>query len=218
MGPVERRSAEEAATGTVVEVIRIRLPRWCANCGQPVSPRRRRFCGECGRPFRHEHRSLRDRHRSVGTRLTRIDRKNLRPGDVVKPGTWGRAVRRSRSDPQSILPWEVLLERVRREEFPGLPSRMSAAFAYEGVPERHPPDMGGYLNLVRKARDVNAFRADMAWMAGVDASTPDAEANAREYWSGKPTEAPIWEWLVDGPLEIVGPVPERTEPRARRRR
>ena len=94
------------------------------------------------------------------------------------------------------------------------------AFAYEGVPREHPPDMGKELRLVRKDPAVRAFRADMSWFGHPEASPSSAEAaeRARKYWSGCASEAPQWEWLVDGPLKVIGPVPTRPLPRARIRK
>lgn len=192
------------------------IPRWCVHCDHAVSRRRRRFCDSCGLPFRREHRQLWQKFKNVGERLTRVDKKELAPGDVVKPGTWGRAARRG----GSARPWEDLLEGIRAAEFPERPSRFSVAFAYEGVPRDHPPDMGNHVNLVRRERNALAFRADMSWVgsSGLDPSSVEAATRARQYWSGSATPQPQWEWLIEGPLEVIGPVPLRRLPHARSRR
>lgn len=191
------------------------IPRWCVHCGHAVSRRRRRFCDSCGLPFRWEHRQLRQRFKNVGERLTRVDKKDLAPGEVVKPGTWGRAARRG-----NARACEDLLERIRAAEYPERPSRFAVAFAYEGVPRDHPPDMGNHVNLVRRERNALAFRADMSWVGycGLDPSSAEAATCARRYWSGSATPQPTWEWLIEGPLEVIGPVPLSPLPHARPRR
>ena len=162
---------------------------------------------------------FRDKWADVGPRLTRLTDQVLAPGDVVPPGTWGRVVRPSPDDLDSIWPWEQLFEGIRAAEFPDRPSRLEVAYAFEGVPHDH-TGMGNLLYLVTMDPAVRFFRGDMSWVGsfGMNPSSPEAAERARHYWDGEATEAPEWEWLIAGPLKVVGPVPTRRLPHARKRK
>ena len=106
---------------------------------------------------------------------------------------------------------EYLFEKIRRLEFPGLPSRMAVAYAYEGLPPRdHATESGQHTYVVTFDARCPAHRADMSWITAVRASRSfdQAEECARQYWGGVPSRAPLWEWLVAGRLEVVAAVPD----------
>src|ERR1700731_1778076 len=58
----------------------------------------------------------------------------LERGSVIRPGNWGRMVRAIGSGHPE---WqrEVILEEVRKVEFPNAPSRLECAFVIDDLPE-----------------------------------------------------------------------------------
>ena len=138
------------------------------------------------------------------------------PGDRILPGNWGRIVLGIGATHPHFFR-EYLWERLRQSEFPKLPSRMAAAFAFQEFAraESFVQNAGWptYTYIVTMA-DVALpkHRADIGWwdiVAGYHAFH-SAEGCARHYWKGDEQSASGWEWLTAGELIVtqrLTPVP-----------
>lgn len=133
------------------------------------------------------------------------------PSDRILAGNWGRLIQGIGPTHQHFYR-EYLWERIRELEFPALPSRMRAAFAFEdgGFADQfvQNPTIPTYTYLVRIPDPKAAVhRADMTWL------DPDlinqyrtfqgVEQCARHYWAGDDRAGTAWEWLIAGELEIM---------------
>lgn len=133
-------------------------------------------------------------------------------GDRILPGNWGRLV----FGIGTVHPFflrEYLWERVRQTSFPALPSRMTAAYAFEHrqraeafFPSPQYPHWPTYTYAVALAdRASLAHRADMNWIDAVQAghhSFDSVEHVAAQYWAGDEHTPDGWEWLIAGELVI----------------
>jgi hypothetical protein len=128
------------------------------------------------------------------------------PGDRVRPGNWGRVVQLGGSS-HNLFFREEFLEHVRVTEFPGLPSRLTCAFAFEdsAFALNWPRNFGDHVYPVVAEPGASTFRADMSL---VDVPGPATYAatieRARLYWQGHIAEQNKVEVLVDGALVVTG--------------
>lgn len=101
---------------------------------------------------------------------------------------------------------EIRLEEGRRDVAPQAPSRISCLYvAVDDVPGRNMvrgwKGFDAFLVSVRSRFCLRAHRADPAWI-GLRMSDEDIRA----YWAGGPQgESPVWEYLIDGILELTDP-------------
>lgn len=130
------------------------------------------------------------------------------PGDRILPGNWGRLVLGiGGSHPHFFR--EHIWERIRQSHYPELPSRMTAAYAFEHMSgaERFTPNQGWqtYTYLVVMADpSLPSHRADMGWvdLVGGYHEFDAVERVAHDYWSGVEQSSDGWEWLTSGELVV----------------
>jgi hypothetical protein len=135
--------------------------------------------------------------------VLRCDR--LRVGETYEQGAFGLHL--DEDDPQLFR--EQVLEDVRTEDFPHLPSRLHALFAWPST-----DDARGWLSelddqqsrcifAVRAEPDSSVFVGDMAWLAHTVTSLDEWDERAEGYWSGRPRFAESrWEVLIEGRITV----------------
>lgn len=129
------------------------------------------------------------------------------PGDVIAAGNYGRVVR-GLGGRHGWFYREQILETVRLEEFSGLPSRLSSAFAFSdvGAAESFFPMEFPNLYSVSLANPSAArCSADMTWLDRMEAchTFEGVKDRARRYWSGDVLEPVKIETLTESSLVIV---------------
>jgi len=140
----------------------------------------------------------------------RAHKSTLQPSDVVPPST-------SFFDamPENKKTAERFLESVRP---PHLPKRENAIFVFEDEiqGQKWASRETRYLYVVELKTNCILHRADWCWLSVImDAlmkNDPQAAMYANNYWTGKPTERPVWELLVASAIvmeEIIIPQLER---------
>jgi len=129
----------------------------------------------------------------------------LRANSIVEKGNWGRICRLEKE-----IPLEKTFERIRRQEFPGRPSRFecmflcptleNARFFLSQNPRRY--DLIYEVELVNS--NSNIFETD--WTL-VNRKLLDTEAKrenaARKYWNPKPVDELRREILADSAVRIL---------------
>lgn len=135
----------------------------------------------------------------------------LEPGSIIKPGNWGRILRRyqrihannqSFGDPW-ILSRELIFEMVRRQSYPDKPSRWESAFCFlspdDIAPYRQVND-SGKLNIVYRVEIVDDDAPKhfggldaLSWLPEGGVFVENYEAIAAMYWSQP----------LPGPQELV---------------
>ncbi|MFM0210400.1 hypothetical protein PQQ96_23645 [Paraburkholderia sediminicola] len=140
---------------------------------------------------------------------------DLSPGSRLNPGNWGHFLRRydiRNGTNAYMLSSELVLEAIRRAEFPDLPSRFDSIFVFddEGVARaRRPTEFAPHFRLY-EVRIVDAaapqHRAAFNLLSQRfpqpgEFFLPHAEGIAKRYWSGADIVIP--EILTTSPIEIV---------------
>jgi hypothetical protein len=129
------------------------------------------------------------------------------PGDIVRPGNWGRVVQLPGSAPH-LFYRELVLEHLRLSEYPDRPSRLSCSYAFENCAfavgwQR---TFGDHVYPVTPEPGAITFRADMSL---VDVPGRGSYAAAierlRHYWQGQIADQTQVEILVAGGLIVAGP-------------
>lgn len=113
-----------------------------------------------------------------------------KPGDLIQPGNWGRVVLGMGAGHNFYLR-EYVLEKIRAKEYPPLPSRLEATFAYvsQNAALRSFVDHGLYeVEVVDETAATH--RADIDWVDSMPGCRKfdDLEDAARRYWDGVATE------------------------------
>ena len=131
------------------------------------------------------------------------------PGDRILPGNWGRLVLGIGASHNNFFR-EHLWERIRLCDYPDLPSRMTAAFAFEqfATAERFTPkpDWPTYTFLVALPDpSLPTHRADMGWVDTIVGyhSFESVERCVHHYWTGDEQSPDGWEWLTAGELIVM---------------
>lgn len=109
--------------------------------------------------------------------------------------------------PATMWFWELVLEFVRRTEFPNRISRMVALFAFERVQDcaSLPPASGstGSVHRIWEVEGASRLRADMQWLEDARPGIAGGLQAARGYWTGSPKgESPLWEHLLIPPVRV----------------
>lgn len=124
---------------------------------------------------------------------------------MIPAGNWGRVLL-GVGPVHNFYGREYVFERVRRDEFPALPSRLDAAFAFEQ--EDHARVFRGTTELLYEVEPADptaaSHLADMSW---IDAYTEarqfeDAEGFARNYWQGVKRSG-LMERITPGGLRVI---------------
>lgn len=122
-------------------------------------------------------------------------------GDVAAliasdPDRWAKVARR-----------ELAMERVRRERFPGLPSRLACLYTSRTL-EQARSWAGFFQNLGRKVFSIVLLEVDGPVFDAdacncFDGAGDETDlANALRYWQNAPTETPVVETLASGVLTV----------------
>ena len=116
--------------------------------------------------------------------------------DTVDPETEGVF-----SKPTSAL-YEWFVELVRLAEFSECQSRFQSFFAWDSQDQiRDLPQVDDQRQQVVKAR-CNAYtRRDMSLISC--ASFSQGFANARRYWRGAASDDPVWEIVMEPPVQVI---------------
>jgi hypothetical protein len=136
------------------------------------------------------------------------------PGELVQPGSWGRAVQGA-GGRHLWYGYELFIEQVRRAEFGSIPSRMaSLMLSLDEVTARSWLDE--HRRLVYEVEvDVDPVAVDVGWInrlylnAYQEPNVPavhafaDAQDAARNYWSRVQCPESRWEYLVAGSARIL---------------
>ncbi len=133
------------------------------------------------------------------------------PGDRILPGNWGRVILGKgpiQYDAQGRNNFfrEYVFERVRKAEFPDIPSRMSCAFVCETSTAIEKLDQPGLVYVVEwETPDVPVHRGDLTWMNVFwDHHTYDGiDYCARQYWEGKERTPDAWELCGESVLTVL---------------
>lgn len=105
---------------------------------------------------------------------------------------------------------EAIFELVRVRRFPARPSRLQSIFCFESraAVERFLDDFGGEPYTVWEVAADRGFRADMNLVDAVDFAHGCYRAD--HYWRGETFhDDPLWEVLVEPPVEVVREVERR---------
>lgn len=138
----------------------------------------------------------------------------LGPGSIVLPGNWGRMLRVG-GQRHDRYPREHLLEEVRLEEFPHLPSRLESIFLFDNEPNaRRWREATGnrYLDVLYEVELIQPTartgRLAIARLDGFNNGWPPEIARpwARRYWQ-PPQMGEVVEVLVESPVRIVRTLP-----------
>lgn len=112
-----------------------------------------------------------------------------------------------RNDGQYI--WEGVWEYVRRRLFSHKNSRLASIFAFEKMSEAK-QFSESYRNDTRdivtvEIEDAKVERYDMEWLTKVPITSTMIEASvyATNYWEGKSTDTPCYEFLVKGTYKLL---------------
>jgi hypothetical protein len=99
---------------------------------------------------------------------------------------------------------ELQLELVRRLRFPDKPSRFISMFGSETLEDalRYKSKHRYADSLIYEVNTDSYFRADMNWLSGCT-SLIGGEVAASKYWQGLPTADPIWEILLQFPVNVI---------------
>jgi hypothetical protein len=128
----------------------------------------------------------------------------LTTGDVVSPGRWGQTIVATGPD-HDFYYRELVWEQVRATEFPGRPSRMDCAFAFQSEASALTwAESGERIYAVSVGPESPTFLADMTWItvARQGHGFADVLEIVRRYWRGEASGHPAIELLVAGDLKI----------------
>jgi hypothetical protein len=137
----------------------------------------------------------------------------LEPGSIIRPGNWGRIVRLTGGQHRE---WnrECILERIRKAEFPELPSRWDCIFFFGNFIEAafYKASLGVNATLVMyevELTDPDVRRHEADWKG---TGPYDTDEWARRYWRGdimpgRGPEVLCRETLAVTSLRILGEVP-----------
>lgn len=121
----------------------------------------------------------------------------LNPGDNINPGQWGNIIF-GIGPAHNRYYAECLIEFIRQNEFPDLPSRLKAAFAFEDL-EYAQTWNRGLEEILYEVRliDKPKFRGDMAWIDFMnECKSFECTIEAiRRYWHGDRKDGNGWEVL-----------------------
>lgn len=103
---------------------------------------------------------------------------------------------------------EHLFEDVRQREFRRKPSRFQSLFAFESVQDakrfKHNYNrLHHYIYEVEIIERAKTHKGDMHWLDCAALSFDEIEERARAYWRGQSSEAPFWEWLIEGSVKVT---------------
>lgn len=135
-------------------------------------------------------------HRNIGL---------YHPGELIPAGNWGRVLLGVGAG-HNFYGREYVFERVRRDEFSALPSRLEGAFAFEQ--EDHARGFRGPNELLYEVEPADpesvSHLADMSWVDAYPEAKrfEDAEGLARSYWQGVKRSG-LMERITLGGLRVI---------------
>ncbi|CAL8480969.1 hypothetical protein [Caballeronia sp. S22] len=98
---------------------------------------------------------------------------------------------------------ELIYELVRRSDFPSRPSRYASMFALETIEEAVKfRQRAQWQGRILEVEPTSMFRADMNQLK-IGASGIAGLLHAKRYWEGTASQAPIWEYLLQGPIRVL---------------
>lgn len=110
--------------------------------------------------------------------------------------------------PGPVLRREHVLEMVRQDDYPRLPSRFTRLFAcetLEGAMRLRSGELGGQDgwrdSAIWKVMSSDAFRADMNWFSY--GNLANIEQIAHHYWRQESSPTPFWEIMLGLPAVIM---------------
>jgi hypothetical protein len=104
---------------------------------------------------------------------------------------------------------EMTFEYTRRLDFPHLPSRFQSMFASDTIETAKwfRKNYGAPQHLIYEIEATNFLKVDMNLLySGVQ--NVAGSFFAHQYWTGKSSQNPYWEYIVELPVKVISIVPE----------